>query len=209
MRYVIITLLGVMTLVLKAQTGQEEIAIFSAERVMKYKSKINLTDQQSEAVKKIYNEETASFNALKWDLDDANLKLSELLSQTKVDSEAAMVQMEKVLALESQIKQKRLAVFLSVKNLLTQDQQTKLIGMNADETVTLSGQAIDVKVKNKGGNGNPLYIIEENGKTREVDDVSQIDPKDIDSIEVIKGESAMDRFKEKGRNGVVIIKLKG
>lgn len=50
----------------------------------------------------------------------------------------------------------------------------------------------------------PLYIV--NGA--EVKDIKEIDPNTIESIEVLKNEAAVQQYGEKGRNGVIIVKLK-
>ena len=43
----------------------------------------------------------------------------------------------------------------------------------------------------------------------QVKELKDINPEDIKSIEVLKDKSATDVFGEKGKNGVIIIKLKG
>lgn len=53
--------------------------------------------------------------------------------------------------------------------------------------------------------GNPLFIVD--GK--EIKTIENIKPDDIESINVLKGESATKIYGEKGKNGVVIITLKG
>jgi len=50
----------------------------------------------------------------------------------------------------------------------------------------------------------PLYIVD--GK--EVDDITNLDPADIESIEVLKDKSATDLYGEKGKNGVICIETK-
>ena len=53
--------------------------------------------------------------------------------------------------------------------------------------------------------GNPLFIVD--GK--EAENIQNIKSGDIESINVLKGESATKIYGEKGKNGVVIITLKG
>lgn len=50
----------------------------------------------------------------------------------------------------------------------------------------------------------PLYIV--NGK--EVEDITYLDPNDIEKISVIKDESATELYGEKGKNGVILITTK-
>ncbi|MFC5626400.1 Spy/CpxP family protein refolding chaperone [Algoriphagus winogradskyi] len=54
----------------------------------------------------------------------------------------------------------------------------------------------------------PLYILETKGGMKEFTDFSKINPDDIESINVLKNKSAKDTYGEKGKNGVIIIKLK-
>jgi TonB-dependent SusC/RagA subfamily outer membrane receptor len=50
----------------------------------------------------------------------------------------------------------------------------------------------------------PLYILD--GK--EITDTKRIDPKSIESIEVLKDKSAVEIYGKKGENGVIIITSK-
>ena len=52
----------------------------------------------------------------------------------------------------------------------------------------------------------PLYII--NGKETDAEIASALNPQNIESVEVLKDESAVSRFGEKGKNGVILITLK-
>ena len=54
----------------------------------------------------------------------------------------------------------------------------------------------------------PLYYIDTKDGMKQLKDFSNIDPENIQSIEVLKDKSAVDLFGEKGKNGVIIIKLK-
>lgn len=49
----------------------------------------------------------------------------------------------------------------------------------------------------------PLYIL--NGKEINEETLKSIQPKDIDSINVLKDKSALDKYGEKGKNGVIEI----
>jgi N-acetylmuramoyl-L-alanine amidase len=53
---------------------------------------------------------------------------------------------------------------------------------------------------------NPLYIVD--GKEFSMEDMKGIDPNDIESIDVLKGKAAEAIYKDKGKNGVIIYKLK-
>lgn len=53
---------------------------------------------------------------------------------------------------------------------------------------------------------NPLYIVE--GKEATEEFIRDLKPEDVDSITVLKDKSAIDKYGEKGKNGVLEIKLK-
>ena len=52
----------------------------------------------------------------------------------------------------------------------------------------------------------PLFILD--GKEITAEQMKQIKPADIEGIQVLKDKTATDKYGEKGKNGVVIIKLK-
>ena len=53
---------------------------------------------------------------------------------------------------------------------------------------------------------NPLYIVEEKEVTEEF--IRELKPEDVDSINVLKDKSAIEKYGQKGKNGVIEIKLK-
>lgn len=54
----------------------------------------------------------------------------------------------------------------------------------------------------------PVYYLKTNNELVEFFDFGNINPNDIQSIEVLKGESATIRFGEKAKNGAIIVSLK-
>lgn len=54
----------------------------------------------------------------------------------------------------------------------------------------------------------PVYYLKKNNEFVEFFDFDNIKPNDIQSIEVLKGESATIRFGEKAKNGAIIVTLK-
>lgn len=63
-----------------------------------------------------------------------------------------------------------------------------------------------VKIRNSNGK-EPLYIV--NGKTQSSKDIQQLDPNTIESMNVLKDETAIKKYGKKGKNGVIEITLKG
>jgi TonB-dependent SusC/RagA subfamily outer membrane receptor len=72
--------------------------------------------------------------------------------------------------------------------------------------VVINGTGSAVTIKGDPNKPRPLYIV--NGKELTEFDIKDIDPNSIEKITVLKGASAESMYKEKGKNGVVIITLK-
>lgn len=96
--------------------------LFSADRIMDVRNEINLTDAQAVKIKKIHTENAGEFSTLKWDLDEANSKLQEMLEKPKIDQAAVSKQMDVVLEIENKLKKKQLNSLVAIKNELTEDQ---------------------------------------------------------------------------------------
>ncbi|EOZ93476.1 hypothetical protein A33Q_3735 [Indibacter alkaliphilus LW1] len=196
-------------------------SLYSAELVMKNRDKISLTDQQAEKIKNIHSQNAGEFSSLKWDLDNANAKLKTMLAAKKVDQAAVEKQMDLVLSLENQLKRKQFSTLVAIKNELTESQQTELNQVKGSVTrlrgVTgvqgLNGYSFGDGKKGvvsvtTSGVAQPIYIIKQDGKKKKVFSVSDIDPNSIESMQVLKGTTAVDEYGDEGKNGVIIMTLK-
>ncbi|MDP2041170.1 MAG: hypothetical protein Q8S14_13190 [Algoriphagus sp.] len=204
--------------------------IYTTTHLMEVKDDIALTESQVSKIKKIHSENAGSFSTIKWDLDDATAKLKKMLDQPKIDQNSVSRQMDEVLRLENQLKKMQLSTLVSIKNELTSEQITKLEarkvlgvgktssisgnGISATGTassvygtaeVTASSPKVAVTVNGKGEQ--PLYYIDSKSGMIRVGSFENIDPKVIESVTVLKGEQALEKFGTKGINGVVVIKL--
>ncbi|MDD4778416.1 MAG: TonB-dependent receptor plug domain-containing protein, partial [Fermentimonas sp.] len=72
---------------------------------------------------------------------------------------------------------------------------------NPDKSVEQLNQSIE-KILNK-----PLYIVDGEKMPKDFD-VNSINPDDIESVNVLKGESAVETYGDEGKNGVILINLK-
>ncbi|WP_425637054.1 hypothetical protein ACPUEN_16750 [Algoriphagus yeomjeoni] len=220
--------------------------IYSADRVMELRKELELTDAQATTIKKIHSENAGKFSSMKWDLDDATLKLKELLDQTKIDEVAIQKQMDKVLALENSLKKQQLSTMVSIKNELNLEQQEILQGQRVQTVngVNIVGYGVNsvsstnpktrftpnyrvgkplygsvssssnpspqivLKAVGSSQKNAPLYMLDTKDGMKEFTDFKNINPNDIESINVLKDKAAIDTFGEKGKNGVIVIKLK-
>jgi len=74
----------------------------------------------------------------------------------------------------------------------------KRLDASADEAV--------IKIKGKGGEGQPLYVVD--GEELSDKEFQEVRSKDIEEINVLKGNDAIEKYGEKGKNGVILIELK-
>lgn len=193
-------------------------SLYSAETVMKNRDKIALTDQQAEKIKKIHSQNAGEFSTLKWDLEAATTKLKTLLDEPKVNQEAVQKQMDLVLQLENQLKKKQLTTLVAIKNELTPNQQKELDQLKSVKNsqnsvfgsvapIAIAGDKGRVTIASENAE-QPLFFLEENGKMKKISNLESYNPDDIESITVIKDQTAVARFGNEGKNGVIIIKLK-
>ena len=204
--------------------------LYSADLVMKNRDKISLTDAQADKIKKIHTTNAADFSTLKWDLDAATSKLKTLLNQPKPDAVAVSKQMDIVLSLENQLKKKQLATLVAIKNELSENQQSELKNYKMVSYGTSWENAPGASSKNhalaatafvsgdkkssvyiqspNSPESTPAYYLKKENTYQKIPTVADINPNDIEAIEVWKGEKAIEKFGENGKNGAIIITLK-
>ncbi|OOG69436.1 Spy/CpxP family protein refolding chaperone [Algoriphagus sp. A40] len=205
--------------------------IYTTTNLMEVKDDIELTDAQVAKIKKLHADNSGSFSTLKWDLDDATAKLKKILDQPKIDLAAASKQMDEVLRLENQMKKTQLNTMVSIKNELTPEQISKLeerkvykiatassISGNQVQVISGTGTASvnglsiasspKIAVSVAGNGEQPLYYIETKSGLKKVVSFESINPDDIESMSVFKGEQAIEKYGKAGENGVIVIKLK-
>jgi len=88
----------------------------------------------------------------------------------------------------------------------------KVVGYTvaADGTAYSKEDSVKIRVVNPNA-GNPMVLIhQEDGKDKEitVGEMSKIDPKQIQSIEVFKDSTTRQKYGEKAANGVILVTLK-
>ena len=74
------------------------------------------------------------------------------------------------------------------------------------DVIVIENKDSDNNIYVSGFDGDPLYIID--GKEVNKETFSAIDADTIDTMTVLKDESAMKKYGDKGKNGVIIIKTK-
>ena len=90
--------------------------------------------------------------------------------------------------------------------------QGELAGVDVQSTSGAPGSSVQIKVRgatsiNEDGNSNPLYVVD--GVPMDDNfDLQQLNPQDIESIEVLKDASSSAIYGSRGANGVIIVTCK-
>jgi Spy/CpxP family protein refolding chaperone len=124
------------TLAARAEApGDDPIAraVFPPDLVMKHSQEINLDERQRAAIKEQVQKAQAQATDAQFDLQGESQRLVRLLQARPVDETAVLAQVDKVLALERQVKRTQILLLVRIKNLLTEAQQAKLTELRARE----------------------------------------------------------------------------
>ncbi|MFY9821830.1 MAG: periplasmic heavy metal sensor [Thermoanaerobaculia bacterium] len=108
-------------------------AVFPPELVMKYSQEINLDERQRTAIKENVQKAQSKFVDVQFELQTESQKLARLLQAKPADEAAVLSQVDKVLALEREVKRTQIALVVRIKNLLTDAQQAKLMDLRRQE----------------------------------------------------------------------------
>jgi Spy/CpxP family protein refolding chaperone len=110
------------------QPDQDPIgqSFFAPELVIQHQEAIGLNDEQKTYLKTEIRQAQLKFTELQWKLQDEMEKLVSLVKQPRVDEPVALAQLDKVLAMEREIKRAQIALLVHIKNELTPEQQAKL-----------------------------------------------------------------------------------
>jgi hypothetical protein len=206
--------------VVHAQDMFKEV-LFSAELVFQNSFAISLTEQQAEKIKKIHSQNSMDFRKIKWDLDEATVKLRKMLKETKLNPEAISKQLDLVLGLENSLKKRQLLTLVAIKNELNEIQQKELQELESISNMPIafshgrgdktgsSNTNPNVKLRLSADSENsPLVLISTKEGMVMVDNFDKINAEDVQSFEVIKDKFFTDKYGNKAKNGIVIITLK-
>jgi Spy/CpxP family protein refolding chaperone len=111
--------------------GEDPMArhLFPPERVMGHAQEIGLDDTQRTAIRKEVQKAQSKFLDLQFDIQTEMETMVRLVKENKVDESRVLAQLDKVLALEKEIKKTQISLLVRIKNLLTPAQQAKLSEM--------------------------------------------------------------------------------
>jgi Spy/CpxP family protein refolding chaperone len=99
---------------------------FAPELVMAHQSEIGLQDAQRTAIQTAAQQATAKFSDAQWKLAAEGEKLAHLIQGASLDENQVLDQVDRVLALERDVKRAQVGLLIKIKNTLTPAQQAKL-----------------------------------------------------------------------------------
>jgi len=99
---------------------------FPPELVMRWQSEIALQDAQRTSLTSALQQAQAKFMDLQWKLSAEGEKMGRLLQGTRVDEAQVLEEVDRILALEREIKRTQISLMVRIKNTLTAEQQAKL-----------------------------------------------------------------------------------
>lgn len=100
--------------------------LFPPELVMQQQHAIGLKPEQRTAITRAIQEFQTKVLDLQWQMQDETQRLTGLLEKPTVDQGAALAQIDKVLAVEREVKRAHIGLLIQIKNSLTPEQQARL-----------------------------------------------------------------------------------
>lgn len=106
--------------------------LFPPELVLGHGQEIGLDETQRKTLRSEVQSAQHRFLDLQLDLQEASEALALLLKKTPVAEEEVLAQIDRVLAIEKQIKRTHISLLVRIKNLLAPEQQAKLSALRAE-----------------------------------------------------------------------------
>ena len=94
--------------------------------IMAHSTEINLVEKQRTAIKSEVQRAQSKFIDMQWDMKEETEKMVKLLQQTPADEARILEQADRVMALEREIKKTQLSLLIRIRNVLTNEQMSKL-----------------------------------------------------------------------------------
>jgi Spy/CpxP family protein refolding chaperone len=100
---------------------------FPPELVMQHQGEIGLQDAQRAALTSAVQQAQGKFMDVQWKLSAEAEKMGRLLQPAQVDETQVLEEVDRILALEREMKRTQIGLMVRIKNTLTAAQQAKLI----------------------------------------------------------------------------------
>lgn len=110
----------------EAQQDPFTRVLFLPELIMQHQREIGLTDAQRQTITSAMQQMQARFVDLQFKLSGENEKLSGLLKVAAPNESQVLAQLDRILALERELKRSQVGLLVRLKNTLTPQQQGRL-----------------------------------------------------------------------------------
>ena len=100
--------------------------LYPPEKVMGHAQEIGLDEAQRNGIRNEVHKAQGRFLDLQFDLQGEGEKLARLLQEKPVDETRVLSQVDRILALEKEVKRTQISLLVRIKNLLTPAQQSRL-----------------------------------------------------------------------------------
>lgn len=104
-------------------------ALYPPELVMEHQIELGLGDAERQALRQAVQQAQVKFTDLQWRLSAETERLDAILREPVLREAQVLEQVDRVLALERDLKRTKIALLVRIKNMLTPEQQAKLAGM--------------------------------------------------------------------------------
>lgn len=104
-------------------------ALYPPELVMEHQNELGLSESERQVLRQAVQQAQPRFTDLQWRLSAETERLAMLLQGPVVGEREVLEQVDRVLALERDLKRTRLALLVRIKNALTPEQQAKLTAL--------------------------------------------------------------------------------
>jgi Spy/CpxP family protein refolding chaperone len=111
-----------------APAGEDPFAgyLFPPDRVMGHSLELGLTDPQKTAIRGEVQKVQGKFVDRQFELQGESEKMVRLLQEQPIDETKVLAEVDRILAIEKEIKKMQISLLVRVKNILTPAQQAKL-----------------------------------------------------------------------------------
>jgi Spy/CpxP family protein refolding chaperone len=104
-------------------------ALYPPELVMEHQNELGLTESERQVLRQSVQQAQARFIDLQWRLSAETERLDTILREQVVGEREVLEQVDRVLALERELKRTKIALLVRIRNTLTPEQRGKLTAL--------------------------------------------------------------------------------
>jgi hypothetical protein len=106
-------------------------ALYAPELVMEHQNELGLSESERQVLRQSVQQAQARFTDLQWRLSAETERLDTILREEVVGEREVLEQVDRVLALERDLKRTKIALLVRIRNTLTPEQRGKLAALRS------------------------------------------------------------------------------